>query len=214
MSQSITPTPVDTELASTAQGTSGSPVRVDPTGTTTQPVTAAQSTAANLNAQAVGNVAHGASDSGNPVKIGGVGRTANPTAVTGGQRADLFMDDLGKPVVRLHAPRDLIVKQTTTISASTTETDIVTGVASTFLDLVMLIVSNTSATAVRVDFREETGAGTGGTVLFSLYIPAGDCRGFAPPVPIPMGTAGNDWTAQSSASVTDLRIFAVAVKDV
>lgn len=50
-------------------GTSTDPIRIDPTGTTSQPVT--QSTASNLNAQVVGNVASGSALSGNPVRIGG-----------------------------------------------------------------------------------------------------------------------------------------------
>jgi hypothetical protein len=47
-----------------------------------------QATAANLNAQVVGNAASGASDAGNPVKAGGVFNTTQPT-VTTGQRVDL-----------------------------------------------------------------------------------------------------------------------------
>ena len=39
MSLDIKPETVDTELAATAQGLAGSPVRVDPTGTTAQPIT-------------------------------------------------------------------------------------------------------------------------------------------------------------------------------
>jgi len=157
-----------------------------------------------------GNVAHGAADSGNPVKVGGKGRTTNPAAVADGDRADLYVDDLGKPVVRLCAPRDLLVTQTTTITG-TTETTILTSVASTFLDLVMLIISNTSLTAIRIDFRDATA----GTIRFSVYVPAGDTRGFSiPGVPIPQTTAGNNWTAQLSLSATDVRIYALAMRDV
>ena len=53
-----------------------------------------QATAANLNAQVVGNVASLATDSGNPVKIGGVYNTSAP-APTNGQRVDLQMDSAG-----------------------------------------------------------------------------------------------------------------------
>lgn len=47
-----------------------------------------QATAANLNAQVVGNVAAAATDSGNPVKVGGVFNSTMPT-YTNGQRGDL-----------------------------------------------------------------------------------------------------------------------------
>jgi hypothetical protein len=47
----------------------------------------AQATAANLNAQVVGNAASAATDSGNPVKVGSVFNTTQPT-VTTGQRVD------------------------------------------------------------------------------------------------------------------------------
>jgi hypothetical protein len=173
-------------------------------------LTVDQATASSLNAQVVGNIAHDAADSGNPVKIGGVARTANPAAVAALDRADLYMDDLGRPCVRLYVPRDLISQNTTTITASTAETTILAQVASTFLDLTSIIAINTSATAVRVDFRDATA----GTIRFSLYIPAGDTRGFALPVPMPQTTVNNNWTAQCSASVTDVRIFIQAVRDV
>lgn len=59
--------------AGTEVGTSGAPLRTDPTGTTSQPV--------------VGNAASAAADSGNPIKIGAVYNSTLPT-VTTGQRVD------------------------------------------------------------------------------------------------------------------------------
>ena len=53
-----------------------------------------QATASNLNAQVVGNVASGATDSGNPVKAGGVYNSTPPT-LTNGQRGDLQLDANG-----------------------------------------------------------------------------------------------------------------------
>ena len=100
--------------------------------------------------------------------------------------------------------------QTTTISGSTAETTVLTaGGAGVYHDLLTVLVANTSATAVRVDFRDTTG----GSVRFSLYVPAGDTRGFAPPVaPVAQAAANTNWTAQGSASVTDLRVFVQAAK--
>jgi hypothetical protein len=58
-------------------GTTSNPIRIDPTGTTTQPVTGSgnftviQPTASNLNAQVQGSGANGAAVTGNPVLMAG-----------------------------------------------------------------------------------------------------------------------------------------------
>lgn len=159
----------------------------------------------------VGTVADAASDSGNPVKIGAVGRTANRTAVTDGQRVNVTADDLGRLVVVQNQVRDLVTQNTTTISASTAETTILAQAASTFHDIVLLTIANTSAsTTTRIDFRDTTG----GSVMFSLFSPAGSTIGFAPPVPVKQTTVNTNWTAQCGTSTTDIRIFVQAVKNV
>jgi hypothetical protein len=112
-------------------GTSSNPLRIDPTGTTTQPVSGTitanagtgsftvvqatgsnlhavldsgsttavtQTTASNLNAQVVGSVASGSSNTGNPVKIGGAFNTTQPT-VTNGQAVDAQYTARGAAIV-------------------------------------------------------------------------------------------------------------------
>lgn len=219
MTQSVIPETVDTELPApgvdigdvTVNNAAGaSAVNIQDGGNSVTVDGTVTANAGTGDRSTVGNVAHDSGDSGNPVKIGGKARITNPTAVADADRVDGYFDDLGKPVVRLCAPRDLLVTQTTTISSGT-ETTILTSVASTFLDLVMLILCNTSATAVRVDIRDATA----GTIRFAIYLPAGDTRGFSiPGVPIPQTTAANNWTAQLSGAVTDVRIYAFAMKDV
>lgn len=132
-------------------------------------------------------------------------QTALPTAATAGNLTGATADKFGRAVVLPGTIRDLVGTQTTTIAASTSETTIVTAAASVFNDLTALVVSNTSATAVRVDFRDTTA----GSVLFSIYVPAGDTRGVAFNRPVPQTSVNTNWTATSSASVTDLRIYAV-----
>lgn len=174
------------------------------------PVIVSQATASSLNAQVVGNVANGASDSGNPIKIGGVGKTANPTAVTDGQRVDAMFDKLGKQVT-VGALRALKGKQKTTITSSTSETTIVTAVASTFLDVYSILISNTSATATNVTIKDATG----GSTVAIISVPANDIRGFTLPVDsaIPQASTNNNWTATSSASVASLEITALYVQN-
>lgn len=157
-----------------------------------------------------GDVAHDAADAGEPVKIGGKAITALPSAVADADRVNGVFDKFGRQVVLSGTIRDLRGTQTTTISASTSETTIVTAASSIFNDLIMVVVSNTSATAVRLDFRDTTG----GSVIFSLYAPAGQAVGFSVPgTAVPQTSVNTNWTAQSSASVTDLRIFALFEKN-
>jgi hypothetical protein len=54
---------------------------------------------------AVGNVASGATDSGNPVKIGGVYNSTLPTLTTG-QRGDVQLDSNGRVIVQPSLPPD------------------------------------------------------------------------------------------------------------
>lgn len=142
-------------------------------------------------------------------EAGTVAATALPTAVSSGQLTGTMGDKYGRQVVLVDAIRDIVGMQTTTITSSTSETTIGTAVASTFLDVTGIIVSNTSATAARVDFRDTTA----GSVLFSLYVPAGDTRGMIFHTPAPQTSVNTNWTAQSSASVADLRVLLKYVKN-
>ena len=157
-----------------------------------------------------GDVAHDAADSGNPVKVGGQARTTNPTAVADADRANFITDKLGKQVV-VNSIRDLKGVQKTTITASTSETTIVTAVASTFLDLYGLIISNTDASACNVTIKDATS----GTTRAVIAVPAGDVRGFmlTESAAIPQASVNNNWTATCSASVTSIEITALYVKN-
>jgi hypothetical protein len=143
--------------------------------------------------------------------MGADAATALPTAATAGNIVGLMADKFGRPVSLISTIRDLVGTQTTTISASTAETTIVTAAASVFNDLIMLIVTNTStATTTRIDFRDTTA----GSVLFSLISIGGQQPvGFALPTPIPQTTVNTNWTAQCATSTTDIRIYAVFAKN-
>jgi hypothetical protein len=132
--------------------------------------------------------------------------TALPTAATAGNLTGVMVDKFGRQVVLPGTIRDLRACQTTTISASTSETTIVTAAgANVFADPYLIVVSNTSAsTNTRVDFRDATA----GTILFSLYSIGGvGPAGFSLPQSIPQTTANNNWTAQAATSTTDLRVY-------
>jgi hypothetical protein len=160
--------------------------------------------------QAVGgDTASAASDAGNPIKIGAVAKTANPTAVTDGQRVNVLADKLGK-IISVPAIRDLKGVQKTTIISSAAETTIITSVASTFLDLYALIITNSSATAASCTIKDATG----GTTRLIMTIPAGEDRGFAVEAgsAMPQAVAANNWTA-TCTSVASIEITAMYVKN-
>jgi hypothetical protein len=162
----------------------------------------------------VGALAHDAADAAanNPQKVGFRATTSNQTRVATDDVVNGIADTAGRQITNLGQVRDLRSKQTTTISASTSETTIGTAVASTFLDLVALVVSNTSAsTNTRIDFRDTTA----GTILFSLQSPANTVVGFQlAGSSIPQTTVNTNWTAQCSVSTTDVRVLAVFERNV
>ena len=102
---------------------------------------------------------------------------------------------------------DVVSPITVTLS-NTTETTLQAGSAGVFFDLSSIVISNTSGSAVRVDIR----SATAGDVVMSFYVPAGDTRGAALSIPRNQVTAGGNWTAQLSSSVTDVRISAQFLK--
>lgn len=156
-----------------------------------------------------GSVAHDAADAGNPISQGLNARTTNPTAVADGDRVRAIGDDLGRPVVVLNQVRDLVTTATTTIS-STSETTILAAAASTFHDLTLLVITNTSQSSVTIDIKDTTG---GSTVMSIGLAPKG---GAVIPfqVPFKQTTVNTNWTATLSAAVTDVRFFVQACKNV
>jgi len=139
----------------------------------------------------------------------------NDTLATGtstdGDYSFIATDKRGR-VMSGHAPRELKGKQFTTITSSTSETTIVTAVASTFLDLYKLVIANTSASATEVSIRDATG----GSVIESFYVPAGDTRGFTidQDSADPQTTVNNNWTAQCGTSVASIKISAFFTKNI
>ena len=132
-----------------------------------------------------------------------------PTATSSGQLTGFSTDKYGRQIVLNNAFRDIMGSQTTTISASTTETTIVTAAASVFNDLSAIWFNNTSATATRVDVRDTTA----GSVIWQIYVPAGDIRGISFNTPYPQTSVNTNWTATCATSITDLRVTALFVKN-
>ncbi|MGH9970671.1 MAG: hypothetical protein ACREBG_23170, partial [Pyrinomonadaceae bacterium] len=161
----------------------------------------------------VGGVFDAATDAAvpaNALQAGGRAAVANPTAVAAGDLVGLMTDILGKQVTRAEAPRERVVQNTITLTATTETTLIAAGAAGVFRDLTAVTLANTSATGVRVDVRDATA----GTVRWSFWVPATQTVGAVLRVPVTQTTAANNWTAQLSAAVTDVRIFAQSIETV
>lgn len=157
--------------------------------------------------QASGDVAAGVADSGNPVKMGGVAMTTNPTAVTDGQRANIRTDKIGRPVMTPIQVRDLRATAYATLSTNT-ETTLLAGIASTFLDLVYIAFANTSSGAIAIDLRDAT---TGGIVA-TFNCPAEATQGIALSMPIPQNVAADTWTVDfNDADISNTTVFVNAL---
>src|SRR5262252_5457590 len=96
----------------------------------------------------------------NAIQIAPKAATANPTNATAGNAVALMADKAGRLVVTPSHVRELVGVQTTSISASTTETTIITaGGAGVFNDLSHLSITTTDAAAAVITIKDAT-AGT------------------------------------------------------
>lgn len=137
--------------------------------------------------------------------------TLSATTNTTADYTQLTTDQAGI-VITAGAPRALKGRQVTTITSSTAETTILTSVASTFLDIYGLILTNTSATVTKVSIRDATAGGT----ISVFEVPPTDTRGFMLPLDsaIPQAAVTNNWTAQCGTSVASLEVTVLYVKRV
>lgn len=156
-----------------------------------------------------GDTVAGAAASTRPVGVGGLALTADPTAVDTGDRVDALHDVLGKQIT-IPALRGAKKRQTTTITASSAETTIITaGASGVFRDVYGLHITNTSATDITCSIRDTTG----GTSLATYAIKAGTTGGFNLEAgsALAQTTAASNWTA-ACTSVTSVVILAMFVE--
>lgn len=143
----------------------------------------------NLLGEISGDVAADAADSGNPLKVGGVARTTNPTAVADGDRVSASFDDLGRQLTTPYQVRDLVstaLAQTATLA----EVTLISGVASTYLDLMSLTCANTTGVAVGLDIRDTTG----GSAVETVQLAANETKVINYTVPKKQNDLAATWT--------------------
>jgi hypothetical protein len=171
-------------------------------------LTVDQGTAASLKCEPAGNVAHGASDSGNPLKIGGRAESslATMTLVADGQRADFCSDIDGVQHVRPYcAGADCKAERIADTAGNSAAFSNFGAAASTRNYITTIAIFNSSATDAYVDFRD----GTAGTILFTAPAPKGGGSVISFPVPLRQPTANTALAYDVSAAITTMYISVV-----
>jgi hypothetical protein len=175
-------------------------------GTTTA---VTQATASSLNAQVVGSVASGSSDSGNPVKMGGVAINAEQTAVTNGQRVNGVFDLTGRFINFPYANKENIVRGCAT-STGTSDTSLIAAQGSGVkFYMVGYMISNIGGSAVNsgITFKD----GPGGSTIWVSPAAANTGSAFVPPLPL-SGTANTALYFAASTASTTITVCAVGFK--
>ena len=143
----------------------------------------------------------------------GITRTTNPLKKVDGQPAVPSFDYLGRQITYPYQIRGLISTGSANLSLIA-ETTIISGIASTLLDLVYVTGSNTSVNAIRVDLRY----GTNGSVIDSMVIPVGSTTEKQYRIPYPMSEVAQSITAKlnQAGEISDspITITALAIQNV
>lgn len=140
--------------------------------------------------------------SGNPVQIGLVARTTGRTAVAAGDVVYAMADTLGKTVTSPYATPDRMTRGTLTKSTTGAADLIAAPGAGLRLYITSISASNTSGTAVRVDFLDNA------TVVASFFLAASG-GGVSHTMPVPIRCAANvAFRVDLGAAVTDVRFSA------
>lgn len=151
------------------------------------------------------------------VPVGLIGRaaTTNPTNATDGVEVPIQTDKAGRIVACENATREQCLSQTSTKTADTTETTIVTaGATGVFNDLTGLIITCTGNTVIgTLTIRDATG-GAAKTIVDFPPTAANPLQpiviDFTPP--LTQAAAANNWTAQLSANAGTTHILAQFIK--
>jgi hypothetical protein len=130
----------------------------------------------------------------------------------------MVADPWGRHIVVPIGPRDNQGSGEVTITVATEtvipfQNAITAADPNTYYDLLGIFITNTSATAVRVDVRDQLSTVTNvqsRNGVMPFYVPAGDMRGIAPGgVIIYQSNPGQQWSATVSSAVTDIRVWAM-----
>lgn len=132
-----------------------------------------------------------------------LGPAASPLAAVTG-----ICDPFGRQIVMPWGARDMFLAAVPATISDTTLHTLQAGVNDVFLDLVLLLITNTSAsTNSRVDVSD-------GTNIYAFQsIGGAGPVGFSSGLILPATKRGADWTIQAASAVTDLRVTALFVRN-
>lgn len=161
--------------------------------------------------QGVGGVtAVNATSTGNPVFAGGVAVVgANPTKATNSQRTGIATDAAGRLITVASHERTMSGTQQTTITSSTAETTVLAAVASTFLDITGLQITNSSTSATLVTLKDSTAGTT--RKIFNIAAGGGIVVPFNPP--LAQATVNTNWTITCGTPVASISVNIDYVKN-
>lgn len=159
-----------------------------------------------------GDVAHDTGDSGNPVKAGGraIADLAAATMVAAADRSDLLTGLDGVLLTRPYTTiSNVLVERLSNTDGASTASTVFGATASAKNCITTIAVYNAHAsTSGYIDFRD----GTGGTVLFTLPLPAGGGAVVNFPVPLVQSTANTAFAYDVSAAITTVYISLIGFK--
>jgi hypothetical protein len=159
-----------------------------------------------------GAVAHDAADSGNPLKVGGtaISDLAGATMVAAADRTDLRAGLDGVLLVRPYATiANSLVERVSNTDGAATALTVFGATADAKNCITTIAVYNAHAsTNGYIDFRD----GTGGTVIFTIPLPAGGGAVVSFPHPMVQPTANTALAFDVSAAITTIYISVVGFK--
>lgn len=171
-------------------------------------LTVDQDTAANLNAQVVGAVAHDSAVSGNPVRVAGRATTSEYTKVGDGDVADFAVDAAGRQIVSLASAFDL----QTTVRANLTDavdTQLLALDASYRYAVMAVLVTNASnSVSTKVAIRD----GTADVIKGFAYKDGGGFAHNGGGVPLFIGTLNTALKAQCGTTGADVEVVVTVAK--
>lgn len=206
-------TPILTTLSGTNNINTVSTVTTVATVTSvTQNADVRQSTASNLNAQTVGNIASDSADSGNPIKVGSraIAALSGTTLVSAADRVDAQGDLDGAIITRNnYALGDVVSGANTTTGTSAVEVIAAPG-ANVFLYISAVQVANTGASASLITFQRDTG-GSPATLGYTIA-PAGGGSNIRFDPPLKVSTANQNFGFTAATGSTTIYVSAQGFK--
>ncbi len=141
--------------------------------------------------------------------------TGNPANAVDGQMVAVMADKAGRVVVTETQVRELCKSQTTTITASTSETTIVTATSGVFNDLTGLVITCTGDTVIGTLTLRDT---TGGAAKAIFDFPPTAANPIAPVVidftpPLSQTAVNTNWTIQASANAGTIHVLAQFIQN-